>query len=244
MTDSRLPVGSSGEYLDTQEVTTDVGAVHREVVIKGSPTLPNALQEVDEASKAARGILYDANGNVISSASAAPAADALGLVTRSPAFPIAATTYIDAYLLNGGSNDMAVNGGTTPVEFTYTASGDSSIGRLMVYLGAAGNMSEGEFADFGAALTNGIDIVCNGTTLVNWKDNVDIQTTMFDFVDAGAAFGRAGKVLTGRWTFYKADDAIRGLALDDGDVFKAVVNDDLSSNDLTIFRTRIQGVVL
>ena len=222
MVESTLPVGGSGELLETRELTNTAGdQVHREVMSQGDPDDFAAITKVT-------------NG--------APGQTDYGAVIRPiPKLPLVCTSYINTYLLNAGSEDMGVDGSDPAVEFSYTADGDSSIGRLMLFMESAGNMDSIKFGDL-AALANGVTIVCDGTTIGTWKDNIDTQTTMFDYVNAGKAFGKEGKVLTGRWTFYKADDDLRGMALDDGAVFKAVVNDDLSG--LAVFRIRIQGAVL
>jgi len=62
--ESFLPVGVSGERLDTAELTNSQGIkVHREMVVNASPTDFDARQEVDPIPEAARVILYDADGN-------------------------------------------------------------------------------------------------------------------------------------------------------------------------------------
>ena len=215
-----VPGTNPAKVLDTTVVTTSEGTVHREVVVHADPTNANGLTKV---------------------ANAAPSQSDYGSVVRSVNPPLVCTSYINTYLLNGGSEDMTVNGSSTPVEFSYTASGDSSIGRIMLYLESSGAMDSTKFGDL-TALGTGVTIVCNGTTIGTWKDNIDIITSMYDFSWAGKAFGKETKVLTGRWTLWKADSDTRGMELDDGDVLKAVVNDNLTG--LSIFRIRLQGIVL
>ena len=149
--------------------------------------------------------------------------------------------FINTYLLNGGSSELAVNGSSTPVEFTHTAVGYQVIGRMLLYLSASTAMQDTEFGDL-TALSNGVDIVANGVVIANWKDNIDILTMMFDYMNAGKEFGKDGRVLAGRWTLYKAHDSSDGIGLAHGEVFKAVVNDNLAGLDL--FRIRVQGDIL
>jgi len=53
MTESKIQIGMSQEFLDTTTVTTSAGLVHREAVFNADPTNPNARQAVDESNKAA-----------------------------------------------------------------------------------------------------------------------------------------------------------------------------------------------
>ena len=156
--------------------------------------------------------------------------------------PLPPGRFINAYLLDGSTVDMSVDGSSSNVTYKFTASGNVSIGRLILYMETATAMADDEFGD-ATALVNGIDVICHTTTLVNWKDNIDILSTMFDYIDAGSAFGKTGRVLTGRWTFWKADDSMRGLLLEDGQEFKAVIKDNLSTAPTTL-RMRVQGIVL
>ena len=91
-------------------------------------------------------------------------------------------------------------------------------------------------------MSNGVQVVCNDVVLATWKDNIDVNVSLFDYTSVGAAFGKQTRILVGRWTFYKSDDSMRGLDLKSGEVFKIVINDNLSTLD--IFRACIQGVLL
>lgn len=72
MTSGSIPVHGTNpaKVLDTAIVTTSEGSVHREVVVNGDPTDPDALQAVDPTPKAARVVIYDAAGNAITDSAA------------------------------------------------------------------------------------------------------------------------------------------------------------------------------
>lgn len=58
MGDSLIPVAATGKSVDTQQVTTDAGNVHRQVVVIGDPSSANAMMAVDETTGAGRVQLY------------------------------------------------------------------------------------------------------------------------------------------------------------------------------------------
>lgn len=150
--------------------------------------------------------------------------------------------YINTYLLNGTSNDMGIDGSSTPVSFNYTVPSGKKllIGRILLYSEAATAFDSVKFLNL-TALTNGISIRVNGKEITNWKDNIDMVTTMYD-MEEGAAFGKATKVLRGRWSLWKAAKNINGIILTSGQKFEVVVQDDLSAAGI-IFRIRIQGAL-
>lgn len=54
VTESHLPIAGTGELLDTVEVTTGEGSVHRQAVIVASPSDPDARAEVDKINSGAQ----------------------------------------------------------------------------------------------------------------------------------------------------------------------------------------------
>lgn len=58
MSDQSIPVTGTGKYVDTQEITTGAGTVHRQVVTIGDPAAANAMLAIDETTGAARVQLY------------------------------------------------------------------------------------------------------------------------------------------------------------------------------------------
>ncbi|KKN77974.1 hypothetical protein LCGC14_0355390 [marine sediment metagenome] len=75
--------------LDSVIVTTSEGDAHREVIVKGSPNTAAALQEVDATPAAARVVVYDAAGVIISDSTANAAK---GLLVDAAGVPITNTT--------------------------------------------------------------------------------------------------------------------------------------------------------
>jgi hypothetical protein len=147
-----------------------------------------------------------------------------------------AGSLLKTYLLNGASNDMAVDG-TTPVDFSYTVPAGKilRLSRIMIYLQSAGAMSSEKFGDL-VALSNGVSIIVDGSTLVTWKDNIDILTTMFD-APGYANLGKETRTLGGRWTLSKeTGDQVDVHA---GKQVIARVSDNLSTLDH--FRMTIGG---
>ncbi len=88
------------------------------------------------------------------------------------------------------------------------------------------------------ALSEGVDIVIGDSTLTNWKDNVDVVLDMFDLGNSGTTFSKATRSLSGRFSMWKLSK--NGCSLAAGQVFKAVVNDDLSTAGI-ILRIKLQG---
>ena len=144
---------------------------------------------------------------------------------------------VDAHLLNGTNYNMAVDGSVTPVEFSYDVPTGKylELTRIMFGFEATTAFSAELFANL-PALTNGIDLVCDNTTFVNWKTNSDIKLSMYD-TDAPAAFAKIERQLNGRFTMRRAF----GGDLRVNNAFKFVINDDLSS--LVAFQVKIQGVL-
>ena len=143
-------------------------------------------------------------------------------------------------LLNGGSSDMNVDGSSTAVTFKAVPSAGKywMIARVMIYFSGGTAFSEDKFGNL-TALTNGVDVLCNGTVIVNWKNNMDIQTSMFD-ADGKAVYAKADRSISGRLSFSKFGDK-NGLRIDDEvNGFGIKIQDALQS--LSQFKARIQGI--
>lgn len=168
-----------------------------------------------------------------------PGSSSVSVVSASDANRITPDLHVGEYLLNGGSNNLAVDG-TTPVTFSYTppAGFDFLAVRLMTYIEASTAFGSDEFGDI-ATLANGVQINAAGIELTNWKDNIDIVSEMYDF--SRNAFGKADKLLVGRWTFTRDTYGIR-LLVPDSQSFDAVVQDDLRG--LVIFRLKVKGLLV
>jgi hypothetical protein len=149
--------------------------------------------------------------------------------------------YESIYLLNGGSEDMAVNGSITPVVFSHTIAADTrfSLNRsLLVMEHGAAAFNAAHFAALGSALANGVEVSITpdgGSKIVLelWKTNRQVRDTMFDL---DQTFKTAG-VYTGRWTFTK-DLNEHGLVLNPGDVFAITIQDNLAAMDFFSFKLK------
>lgn len=147
--------------------------------------------------------------------------------------------HVSEYLLNGGSNDMVVDGsGGAPVSFSHSppANYDLIISRIMVCLQASSAMSVGNFADL-AVLGHGIEVKADGVLITTWQDNMDMYTECYD-VDtlANVTDAAADTTLHLRWSFYRD---LNGPGLLVKDTFEVIINDDLSG--LATLRIKIKG---
>jgi hypothetical protein len=143
-------------------------------------------------------------------------------------------------LTNGGSNEMNVDGGTTPVAFTAAPPTNKNIivYRLLLVMEDA-SMSWKKFGGI-AALTNGVDIKVTEDGVERTistdpiKTNRDYVWNCYDVeIDSATT-----DVLRMRWTFSRAGTV---LVLKDAfsDNFKIVINDDVTGVDY--YKATIQG---
>ena len=144
---------------------------------------------------------------------------------------------LSALLLNGASPDMNVNGSVTPVDFEFEATVLSFIERSFIAL--TNGLTEHTSSNFGAingGLTNGVDVIIlsDGVEIpiANWKTNIDIPLTMYDYNNPFKDGAYAG-----RWTFSR--DTGEPYALRPGDKVVLRIQDDLTGLDL--FQFRIKG---
>ena len=111
------------------------------------------------------------------------------------------------------------------------------ISRLMIYFSASTAFAEDKFANL-TALTNGVSILCNNEEIFNWKDNMDIQTSMWD-ADGKVVYTKADRSISGRMSFFKMvmNDGLK--VSDNVNGFGIKIQDNLSTLDQ--FRARIEG---
>jgi hypothetical protein len=161
-------------------------------------------------------------------------------LTTNDGVRVSADQLLKQYLLDTASNDMAVNGSVTPVEFLYTVPAGKRLDleRMMFYMEGATAFSGVKFADL-TALTTGVTWTIAGSLVETWVDNIDIMTTMFD-TEGRAVFSKVDRSLGGRWTFSK--DTGKPIQLDAGQTVVCTINDDLSS--LVHFRAKIAGLLV
>ena len=139
----------------------------------------------------------------------------------------------------GGSENMGVNGSVTPVEFTYMVPANKILLLRRSFIELTDGNNPFGSQDFGAlgALSNGvlIEIVKENGLIVeleNWKKNVDISSTMFDFENP---FKDGSYV--GRWTYER--DVGDFITLNPGDTYRMTIRDNLSGVDN--FTTKLKG---
>lgn len=164
-------------------------------------------------------------------------------VTETVAAGTSPANYLTTYLVDGGSNDMGVNGAITPVSFAFEPPPDKIFlaARILLYMESGANFDSTNFMHL-PALANGLQINAAGITLTNWQDNIDVILDMFDLASAGVTFGNERRNLTGRWTFTRAT-VQSPLIINSGEMFEALVRDDLSAAGI-IFRMKIQGKLI
>jgi hypothetical protein len=152
-------------------------------------------------------------------------------------------SYLSAYLENGGSNNMKVNGSVTPVTFSYTIPADTRVALnrgFVVLEDGATSFVPGNFGQISTGLTNGVEISVTPSggspvVLENWKTNREVRDTMFDFDEQWRTAG----TYIGRWSFTK-DLNQNGIVLKTGDAFNFKIQDDLSS--LEYFSFKLKGI--
>lgn len=142
-------------------------------------------------------------------------------------------------LENGGSPNLNVDG-TTPVIFKAVPPAGTywMITRLMIYFSAATPFSEEKFGII-TVLPNGVSVMVDNVEITNWKDNMDVQTSMFD-ADGKEAYTKADRSISGRWSFTRHGTK-KGIRVNDEvNGFGIKIQDDLQT--LSQFRARVQGI--
>jgi len=189
----------------------------------------------------------DANGtpkNMLAAVDASGNLAAATVVVNSDGDPI--TGHVDpdqflaAYLVNGGSNDLTVNGSVTSVTFGYTVPANKVLlmYRILFYIEGAAAFASTTFAS-GPALTNGVQLSAAGVVLASAKDNADFVVATFDF-EGRKNMAKEDKSGAGRWTFSSASGG--PLRLIENETVEALIQDDLSS--VSLFRMMIQGKLI
>ena len=151
------------------------------------------------------------------------------------------TSTVAIYLLNGGSEDQAVNGSVTPVRFSYSPPTGYELicARIVFYMEGTTAFDSNLFGDI-TALTNGWAIEMNGVEAMSAKTNRDLGTYMYD-MKGDEIYGKVNRTIIGRFSFNKFTDGADGITIRDGESFITVVRDDLSS--LTYLEAKIMGVL-
>lgn len=158
------------------------------------------------------------------------------MITVARSDNLAITQTVSEYLLNGGNNALNVDGSGTPQLFTFEPSQPFYFSRLLLYIEGSTNFSSTEFANI-AALTNGVLLESDDTTLENWQDNVDLVTTFYD-ANGYSSLNNANRSIAGRWTFRNLTPNNDSIVINN--YFRVTIRDNLST--LSIFRMKVQGV--
>jgi len=136
--------------------------------------------------------------------------------------------------------DMNVDGSSSARVFSAVPPDEKFwiISRLLIYFSASTAFAEEKFANL-AALTNGVSILCNNAEIFNWKDNIDIQTSMWD-ADGKVVYTKADRSISGRMSFFKMgmNDGLK--VSDNVNGFGMKIQDNLETLDM--FRARVEGV--
>lgn len=201
-----VPGTNPAKVLDTTVVTTSEGEVHREVIVKGSPDNADALQQVDETPQAARVVVYDAAGGIITDTTA-NALKALLVDAAGQAITDSTANSIKALLVDAAGvaiTDSAINGARV---ILYDASGNpidtdvDHIGSLVITGVAHEEIHErntyevGYHADVANNETLDILIQVGATMEIHIVHSVDAGgDATFNFYE-GVTFGGAGTTL-------------------------------------------------
>jgi hypothetical protein len=96
------------------------------------------------------------------------------------------------------------------------------------------------FAADAGALTNGVDLEYNGTSIANIKNNGDFYKYGYDVDFVKDEVGTPSRIITARWSFFKS--VPRGVSVHAGDTLKFRVNDDMTAvTSITSFVGVMQG---
>jgi len=136
---------------------------------------------------------------------------------------------------NGGSASAAVDGSSTPVDFTYTVPTNAALRaeRLLVTMQAPGSLTGSDYGGVTGPLTNGVDLLVNGVSILDGmpvKSNNDWAHFCYDVNIQPHASGSS--LVHVRWTFGKSGAP---LWLRAGETITAKVQDNLTGLDEHLF---------
>jgi hypothetical protein len=130
-----------------------------------------------------------------------------------------------------GNRNLNIDGSIIPKTYFYKPPVGKRLisGRLTFYMASGITFSDEKFGSI-STLPNGLSVKVNGTEIVNWKTNIDINLSMYDN-ESPTAYGVDKKSMTGRWTFTNTVNGVRGIEILETDGFEIVVRDDLTGLD-------------
>ena len=151
------------------------------------------------------------------------------------------TNIVATYLLNGTSEQQAVDGSITPVEFSYSppAGFNFICSKIIFYMQGSTNFEANEFGNL-TSLTNGWTMEINGVETISAKNNKDLGTFAPNMRGV-EIYGKINRTLIGSLNFNDFADGADGITIRDGQSFKTIVKDDLSN--LIDLETKIMGVL-
>ena len=149
--------------------------------------------------------------------------------------------YKNPYMLNAThGQDMAQNGSVTPIDYEYEVTGFGTAGWVRNFIDLQDGVQAFQPENFGAivgGLTNGVDVIVEKDgveiPIENWKTNMDISMTCYDFTPPY----KAGAYI-GRWTI--TSDLGASITLFPGDKLIVRVSDDLTDLDVFRFRSKLK----
>jgi hypothetical protein len=155
--------------------------------------------------------------------------------------------YSQIHLLNGGSDDMAVNGATTNVVFSAGPSSGQIwyVEKILLHIEDSGNNLPGNFGAISGGLTNGVlvqqRISSTDYDYTNLQDNSDIVEAFSD----NYLRGQSTAFLNSSTYFSGISKMIIPITLDgdNGDLIKTTVRDNLTGLNTFHFSLEYYRVV-
>jgi hypothetical protein len=139
------------------------------------------------------------------------------------------------------SNDMAVDGSTTPVIFTARAGvTPTDVTRVLLYIESSGATASNKYGDLTKLTRGTVFRIYNGVhkTVFNFKSNGEIKSFCYD-TDPLGAIGTGNPSISARITFAGSDKHGVALRLSDDDRLQFIVQDDLTG--LLIHNAILEG---
>ena len=135
---------------------------------------------------------------------------------------------VSTYLLNGSSEEQAVDGSVTPQVFSYSPPAGKRFiaARVIIYMEGSTAFDSNEFGNQ-TALTNGWVLRLNGVDALSASTNRELVSYMFD-AHGSELFGKVERTMIGRFSFNKFTEDGKGVTINEGESIATVVNDDLS----------------
>jgi hypothetical protein len=137
---------------------------------------------------------------------------------------------VSDFVTNGGSEDMVVNGGGTPVTFSFDAdpTDDITLNSIRIVMSAASfDFNGASFGKGGGALTTGVEvkITANNGSFVDTLILLKVNEDLFRLLEVNSALGVATSVVAASLAFGGNVQLIGGSS----DKIEIVINDNLTT---------------